>query len=183
MRNRKTIFKIVILGIFITGSILIGFLWFLNPLIPTKWNGDPYSVSIYQLYKGANVVENEQVVITENIDNFNFNGSSDILTIIISDTIHNIQITFQFNNWSTHEKYNITVINIGISYSIKGKSLLISEGIVLGLDIMEIQSNRTYILSLLGLVVIIPLIFYYFKIDYKKLKLIRKNKKKSKGGS
>ncbi|MCK4282437.1 MAG: hypothetical protein KAX10_09995, partial [Candidatus Lokiarchaeota archaeon] len=104
----------------------------------------------------------------------------DILSIFINDTFHNVQITIQFNNWSKHEKYNIIDIRIGSSYCIKGKSLLISEGIVLGIDIVEIRSYITNILSLAGLTIIVPLIFYYFKIDFKKLKI---RKKESSRGS
>lgn len=180
MNNRKTILKILIFGIYAIGSIFIGFMWFLNPPIPTKWNEDPYCIDIYDLYKFANVVENEQIVINQGINDYNYSESSDILSILIKDTFHNVQITIQFNNWSKHEKYNIIDIRIGSSYCIKGKSLLISEGIVLGIDIVEIRSYITNILSLAGLAIIVPLIFYYFKIDFKKLKI---RKKESSRGS
>ena len=182
MINRKTILKILIFGIYAIGSIFIGVIWFLNPPIPTKWNEDPYRIDIYDLYKFANVVENEQIVLYQGINDYNYSESSDILSILIKDTFHNIQITIQFNNWSKHEKYNIIDIRIGSSYCIKGKSLLISEGIVLGIDIVEIHSYHTNILSLVGLSIITPLILYYFKIDFKKFKLILKREKKSKGG-
>ncbi len=180
MNNKKTIKRILIFGIIIIGSIFFGFLGFLYPPIPTKWNKDPYCINIYELYKFANVVENEQVVINQGINDYNYNESSDILSIFINDTFHNIQITIQFNNWSKHEKYNIIDIRIGSSYCIKGKSLLISEGIVLGIDIVEIRSYITNILSLAGLAIIVPLIFYYFKVDFKKLKI---RKKESSRGS
>jgi len=180
MNNRKTILKILVFGIYAIGSIFIGVIWFLNPPIPTKWNEDPYRIDIYDLYKFANVVENEQIVLYQGINDYNYSESSDILSILIKDTFHNIQITIQFNNWSKHEKYNIIDIGIGSSYCIKGKSLLISEGIVLGIDIVEIRSYITNILSFAGLAIMVPLIFYYFKIDFKKLKI---RKKESSRGS
>ncbi len=183
MNNKKIIKRILIFGIIIIGSIFFGFLGFFYPPIPTKWNKDPYCIDIYELYKFANVVENEQIVINQGINDYNYNESSDTLSIFINDTFHNIQITIQFNNWSKHEKFNISNIQIGNSYCIKGTSLLISEGIVLGIDIVEIHGYRTNILSLVGLVIIIPLIFYYFKIDFKKLKLIHKSENKSNRGS
>jgi len=180
MNNRKTILKILIFGIYAIGSIFIGVIWFLNPPIPTKWNEDPYRIGIYDLYKFPNVVENEQIVLYQGINDYNYSESSDILSILIKDTFHNIQITIQFTNWSKHEKYNIIDIRIGSSYCIKGISLLISKGIVLGIDIVEIRSYITNILSLAGLAIILPLIFYYFKIDFKKLKI---RKKESSRGS
>ncbi len=183
MINKKIVLRILIFGIFIMSSIFIGFLWFLNPLSPTKWNDDPYRVNIYQLYVEANILENELTVVVEDVDDYNYNESSDILSIIIGDEPHDIQITIQFHDWSKHEKFNNIIVNIGNIYSFKGKSLLLSEGIVLGVDIVEIQSYWTNILSLVALIILFPLIFYYFKIDFKKFKLIRRGRKKSIRGS
>ncbi len=183
MNKKKTRKRILIFGIIIIGSIFFGFLGFLYPPIPTKWNKDPYCIDLYELYNGANIVENEQIVINQEISDYNYNESIDLLSIVFRDDFYDIQIIIQFHNWSGHEKFNITNIKIGNIYCIKGISLLNSEGVVIGLDIMEIHSIRTIILSLGGLVIIIPLIFYYFKIDFKKLKLIHNSPKKSNRGS
>lgn len=182
MNNKETINRILFFGVIIIVSIFIGFLGFLSPPIPTKWNEDPYCIDIYELYNGANIVENEQVVINQEINDYNYNESIDLLSIVFIDNFYDIQIIIQFHNWSKHERFNSMNIKVGNVYCIKGISLLLSEGVVIGLDIMEIYSIRVIILSLGGLAAIIPLIFYYFKIDFKKLKLIRRTEKKSKRG-
>jgi len=182
MSKRTTIFKILIFGSFIIGAVLIGILTFLYPTIPTKWNGDPYVVELVDLQNQAELLENELIAITRGFNDYNYDQSIDVLTIDLRDDLRDINIQLKFFNWSNHDKYNSFEIRKGVSYSVKGVSLINSKGYVLGLDIVQINSSITNILSLIGLGVLIPFIFLYFRIDIKKAKLIRRSGKKSKGG-
>ena len=182
MSKRTTILKISIFGSFIVGSIVIGILSFLYPPIPTKWDGAPYSVTLIDLQNQADLLENEQIVITGKFNNYNYDQLSNVLTIDLRDGLHDVNIQLKFFNWSNHSKYSSFEIRTGISYSVRGISLINSKGYVLGLDIVQINSNITSILSLIGLGVIVPLIFLYFRVDLKRLKITPRSRKKSKGG-
>ena len=156
--------------------MLVSLLWLLFPVSPMRFGNDPYLLGSYSLYTNSDLLENEQVVLTRSIDNVQYETSSDVLTLELINTEHNFVIEIIFRDWSKHDKFGM-IIRGDITYTMKGVSRLNSEGIVVGLDSVDINSIVTYSLSIVGLLIIIPLIFYYYKIDLKEFKLISRNKR------
>lgn len=180
MSNKKRVIKLLILIIFLVGSILVGLIWSYVATTPMRLGNDPYLIGTYNLYTYSDLLENEQVVMTRPIDNVQYEASSDILTLEFINTEHDFVIVIIFRDWSKHEKFGM-IVSADRTYTIKGVSRLNSEGIVVGIDIVEINSIVTNSLSIVGLAIIVPLILYYFKIDFKEFKLISRNKR-SHGG-
>ncbi|MHA1848972.1 MAG: hypothetical protein ACTSXU_15120 [Promethearchaeota archaeon] len=172
--------KILLFSAFIIASIIIGTLWELYPIPPTKAKEDPYNVNINQLNHYQEFLEGKTVTVTDTIFSTSQDIENDSIAITLKDQYFNYTLKIVFYNWSNIKDKNTRDLNEGETVCIKGIALLHSKGVILGTSVHVIHSNLVNILSIIGLIIISIPTLYYFKIDFKKLHFTPKARKKTK---
>ena len=171
--------KTGIFCVFILFSIVLGAYWTYNPPAPTRVGDDPYSTSLKGLVDNSEMLEGQDVVISSTAEAVSWNATTDVLTFHVHDDYFGIDVIVMFENWTRSKAYPVSQLSNGSTVIVRGLCNLRSKGYFAGNEIHVILPDLVYLISITGLVAIIVLLLYYFKIDLKKLTITRKNQKTS----
>ncbi|MHC1591046.1 MAG: hypothetical protein ACXQS8_03100 [Candidatus Helarchaeales archaeon] len=155
-------------------AIITGFLEEIKPVKPTHRPGEPYLVSINQLDTYPDLMEGKTTVLITEIHDVSYNEEKDEISFIVKDDYYNIAFIVVYFNFSKNVNLSPENVKNNSVCAIKGIAYIQSRNTIIGLDLYVLKPKKVYILSFIGLAVIIALILAYFKIDLKKLKLQQK---------
>jgi hypothetical protein len=173
----KNLAKVAVFGGFIIFSILVGTSWTLDPPAPTRVGDDPYAVSLKQLSDYHVQLEGQPIVITNGVSDVIVNATSGDMQFTISYAFLNISEQVLFKAWAPGGVQPAgSAIGNGTYLVIKGICKILSEGIIEGTEIHVLYPDNVYIVSVSGLVVIIVMLFVFFRLDIKRLRFQAKMK-------
>lgn len=176
-RAKKTTVMVAFFAGFIVTSIGIEVYREFNPILPSRVGNGPYGVNLQQINDYSTMLEGELVTFTSNAWNILYNVSSDVLRFQVKDETHYIEFFIIYNNFSnTNGGIPPAEIVPGTLCAIQAVSRIDSSGYLVGMQLQPLHPNRVYILSIIGLVLIVALVLIYYKIDLKRLFLVTKKK-------
>ncbi|MHA1679937.1 MAG: hypothetical protein ACTSUE_02950 [Promethearchaeota archaeon] len=164
--------KITSFSIFLIAAVIFGSWRELAPPIPTQRGDDPFPVSVNELDTHAAFLEGKDVTLTSEASNVSI--ENDTLFFQFTDPAFSIAIEFRIFNWSVFQGSSGTSLEEGNTYSVKGTSHVDSMNYVEVTCIHHINSQYTYMSSLVGLGIVAVLVFTFFKLDLKKLAFRKK---------
>ncbi len=171
----KNLVKVAVFGGFILISILFGTSWKLDPPAPTRVGDGPYAVSLKQLADYPTLLEGQPIVITSIALDVRVNDTSGEVQFTVTDALLDISERVLLRGWAPGgvQPAGATIVN-GTTIVINGICKVMSEGFIEGTEIHVILEDNVYLVSISGLVVIGVMLFVYFRLDAKHLRLAAK---------
>ncbi|MEX2681685.1 MAG: hypothetical protein Q6373_008795 [Candidatus Sigynarchaeota archaeon] len=173
----KIIAKIAVFGGFILFSCLFGTIILLDPPAPSRVGDAPYVVNLKQLVDYRIQLEGQPVVILSWTSDFHVNATTGDVRFNVSDHFYNISRQVLLKAWAPGGvKPAGSPIGNGTYVVVKGICKLLSDAIIEGMEIHVLDPDNAYVVSISGLVVIVVMLFVYFRLDIKRLQFQVKTK-------
>nr|MDO8088250.1 hypothetical protein [Candidatus Sigynarchaeum springense] len=167
----KILAKVAVFGGFILLSCIVGTGSVLNPPLPTRVGDDPYTISMKQLVDYRVQLEGQPVVIMSWTSDVYLNETTGELRFNVSNHFYNItkQVIFKAWDQGSVQRAGSTIKN-NIYVVVKGICKILSEDTIEGVELHVLNPDNVYMVSLSGLVVVVAMLFAYFRLDIRRLR-------------
>jgi hypothetical protein len=173
--------KVIFFAGFVACILAIG-VWNANyGNAPTKWDGKPYTVSPLMLSRYAATLEGKQVALVVAPRDVSYNASTDTLSFVDVDTTHGISISIIYPNWSKNGLYTVNDIASSAQLAVEGISHVATSNTIVATAVHVVGEETVYWCSIVGGFAMLAVLFWYFRLDLRRLRFVLKARHSQEG--
>ena len=131
-----------------------------------------YHVDLRALHANSTVLEGRVVVFDARAANVSWDPARRVLSFVVADATRGISFVVEFRDVATTGDGPAIDVRDGEIVHVRATSHLVSDGVLVGIDIHVLRDDLVYWASGAGAVILLVLLLRHFKVDRRRLAIV-----------